>query len=173
MSQCLGVLPGSESHGKNKKRPGDRKPVAGAFVFCKCVIKVYTRKAKRALQLALQRSFLWCGRWDLNPGSSHQLLFHCSFDRTSIRFLAVSSYAVSGTFLSLKYNVREKVRYGYALFSSRRKTPLTAWAVFSASPVRVCPYIPNVSMSSLWPTRGLISPAGNVLTTETKVWRSS
>ena len=67
MSQCRGVLPGSESDGKNKKRPGDRKPVAGAFVFCKCVIKVYTRKAKRALQLALQRSFLWCGRWDLNP----------------------------------------------------------------------------------------------------------
>ena len=57
--------------------------------------------------------------------------------------------------------------------SSLRKAALTAWAVFSASPVRAWEYWPNVSMFWLWPTSSLISPSGSVLTTLTKVCRNS
>ena len=57
--------------------------------------------------------------------------------------------------------------------STRRKTPFTLWAVCSVSPVRAWEYTPNVSISWLWPTSCLTSPAGKVLTTDTKVWRSS
>jgi len=57
--------------------------------------------------------------------------------------------------------------------SSLRKAALTACAVFSASPVRAWEYWPRVSMFWLWPTSSLISPSGSVLTTLTKVCRSS
>ena len=57
--------------------------------------------------------------------------------------------------------------------SSLRKAALTAWAVFSASPVRAWEYWPNVSMFWLWPTSSLTSPSGSVLTTLTKVCRNS
>lgn len=57
--------------------------------------------------------------------------------------------------------------------SSLRKAALTAWAVFSASPVRAWEYWPRVSMFWLWPTSSLISPSGSVLTTLTKVCRNS
>ncbi len=57
--------------------------------------------------------------------------------------------------------------------SNLRKAALTAWAVFSASPVRAWLYWPSVSMFWLWPTSSLISPSGSVLTTLTKVCRNS
>ena len=40
--------------------------MVGGFFVCTVYYSVYFQ-SKRASQLALQRSFCWCGRWDSNP----------------------------------------------------------------------------------------------------------
>lgn len=140
-------------------------------IFYASVVKNVVRSKERAQKQSFLRSFHWCGRWDLNQNS-----VGCTMN---FRYLCVVKRRFYG-FPLLVRNGRKPAKTwmcgqkcGHAFRRTLRNTPLTAWAVISASPVRVWLYMPNVSMSSLWPTNGLISPAGNVLTTLTNVWRSS
>ena len=124
---------------------------------------------------------LWRRRWDSNQycavlcQNAVLIILH-SYDFYK-RFYSVTR-AVQGA-VKCKSAVKSAVqarrarRQNQAFFSTCRNTPFTAWAVWAASPVRVWEYTPKVSMSALWPTSALTSPAGSVFTTETKVCRSS
>lgn len=46
-------------------------------------------------------------------------------------------------------------------------------AAFTSSPLSACEHTPQVSILTLWPASGFISPAGKILQTDTKVCRCS